>query len=203
MNPYGNLIQGTDGLLYGLTSAGGLNNAGTLFSYDLSNHVFTKLHDFYPADGAVPFGSLSQSGNLLCGTTSAGGTFNKGVMFNYNLTNGIYAKLVEFDGTNGAAPNGAFISVTITGIAENKHSSSISVFPNPVHDKLNIDLSGNVIENATINFRDINGNIAYSFSQQIGSAKTTSINVKDIHKGTYFVEVKTDKETFVKKVVKQ
>ena len=33
-NPYGSLMQANDGNLYGMTSAGGINNLGTLFQYD-------------------------------------------------------------------------------------------------------------------------------------------------------------------------
>ncbi|HEX7846613.1 MAG TPA: choice-of-anchor tandem repeat GloVer-containing protein, partial [Chitinophagaceae bacterium] len=45
-NPYGNLMQASDGKLYGMTAWGGNNNGGVVFSFDFSNSLYTKLRDF-------------------------------------------------------------------------------------------------------------------------------------------------------------
>ncbi len=76
--PYGALIQGRDGNLYGTTSGGGANGRGTVFKLTLSG-TFTTLYSFCAqvncADGATPYGALVQAsdGNFY-GTTNAGGS---------------------------------------------------------------------------------------------------------------------------------
>ena len=63
--PKGNLLQGTDGNLYGMTSAGGTNKAGTLFKITTGG-TFTVLRNFdLPTDGGTPFGSLIRIVNNL------------------------------------------------------------------------------------------------------------------------------------------
>src|SRR5204863_3567805 len=71
--PYGNLLQATNGKLYGLTFIGGANSNGTIFSYDIGTNTFANRFDFVSAtSGRNQYGSLIQlPGGLLYGTTSA------------------------------------------------------------------------------------------------------------------------------------
>jgi uncharacterized repeat protein (TIGR03803 family) len=56
--PEGDLVQGSDGALYGMTSEGGNYGAGTLFRITTTG-VFTVLRHFnYDTDGGVPDGTL-------------------------------------------------------------------------------------------------------------------------------------------------
>jgi uncharacterized repeat protein (TIGR03803 family) len=66
-NPYGSLIQASDGKLYGMTTNGGSSNAGVIFSFDPSSSIYTKLKDFDGTNGGHPYGSLMQAkdGKLL------------------------------------------------------------------------------------------------------------------------------------------
>jgi uncharacterized repeat protein (TIGR03803 family) len=59
--PEGSLIQARDGKLYGMTSQGGSNNAGVIFSFDLSTSTYTELKDFDNINGARSYGSLMQA----------------------------------------------------------------------------------------------------------------------------------------------
>src|SRR5207302_6661633 len=54
--PNGKLMQASDGKLYGMTNAGGSMDDGGVFSYDITNGVFTKLKDFIVTNGARPNG---------------------------------------------------------------------------------------------------------------------------------------------------
>jgi uncharacterized repeat protein (TIGR03803 family) len=84
-SPEGDLIQATDGNLYGTTSQGGVNDGGTIFRLTPSG-AFTILYSFCSLanckDGATPYGSLLQSadGNLY-GTTTTGGVTDNGTAF--------------------------------------------------------------------------------------------------------------------------
>jgi len=52
---YGNLMQASDGKLYGMSNRAGINAAGTIFSYDPSTDTFAKLQDFNGTNGANPY----------------------------------------------------------------------------------------------------------------------------------------------------
>ena len=112
--PYGSLIQTTNGKLYGMTTHGGQYNTGVLFEYNLTTNTFSKKTDFDGASkGSYPFGSLIQTTNgKLYGLTSSGGQYDKGVLFEYNLTTNTFSKKVDFDGTNGNCPKGSLIQAS-------------------------------------------------------------------------------------------
>lgn len=105
--PTGNLVQASDGKLYGMTSFGGSNDDGVIFSFDRTTSTFTKLIDFDGTNGANPSGSLVQaSDGKLYGMTSSGGSNDLGVIFSFDPATSTYTKLEDFTGTNGANPSG-------------------------------------------------------------------------------------------------
>ncbi|MBM3821632.1 MAG: hypothetical protein FJ404_01880 [Verrucomicrobia bacterium] len=88
--PFGGLIEGVDGLLYGTTSAGGQSQFGTLFKLGKDGSGYTLLHRFntLEAGGHQPYGELFQArSGLLYGTTAFGGTNDQGTVFQI-ATNG-------------------------------------------------------------------------------------------------------------------
>lgn len=123
--PYGSLIEATNGNLYGLTSQGGIDSVGVLFEYDPISNNFQKKVDFTGlANGALPFGSLIQSSNgKLYGLTSKGGIYDKGVLFEYDIYSNVLIKKFDFDSVNGSTPygdlmeanNGLLYGVTYAG----------------------------------------------------------------------------------------
>jgi uncharacterized repeat protein (TIGR03803 family) len=54
-DPLGNLMQATDGKLYGMTNFGGSSGLGIIFSFDPSTSTYTKLIDYNGTNGAHPF----------------------------------------------------------------------------------------------------------------------------------------------------
>jgi len=129
-NSFAALIQGSDGNLYGTTTAGGTSNAGTVFRISPSGSE-TNLHSFAggPHDGAGPFAALVQGsdGNFYA-TAYSGGTHNSGTVFRIS-PGGSYTNLYSFgshpdDGAYPAAPlvqgsDGNFYSTTYLGGANN------------------------------------------------------------------------------------
>lgn len=108
--PNGSLIQASDGMLYGMTNKGGVNNLGVIFQYDPVTNVFTKKLDFDGvSNGSFPNGSLIQaSDGYLYGITNKGGVNNIGVVFQYNILTDIFLKKIDFDGVNkGSTPSGS------------------------------------------------------------------------------------------------
>ena len=80
--PQGSLTL-ANGWLYGMTSASGANNKGTVFRVGTDGRSYTNFHSFAGGtnDGATPYGSLMLSGSTLYGMTYYGGTNNYGVVF--------------------------------------------------------------------------------------------------------------------------
>jgi len=106
------LLQASDGNFYGMTSAGGSSNDGTLFRCTPSFSV-TTLINFSGGNGATPRGGLIQAsdGNLY-GMTYNGGTSGSGNIFKYNISSGTLTNLVNFNTTNGAYPYGNLLQAS-------------------------------------------------------------------------------------------
>jgi len=81
--PYGSLTL-ANGSLYGMTSASGASNYGTIFRVHTDGSSYTNLHSFTVSagDGASPsWCSLMLDSATLYGMTYYGGTNNAGVVF--------------------------------------------------------------------------------------------------------------------------
>lgn len=95
-NPWSTLIQATDGFLYGVTYAGGTNNMGVLFQYNIGLNSYVKKIDFGLEKGSQLCGPVMQSSNgNLYGLTN-GGANNLGTLFEYNPTSSTFAKKFDF-----------------------------------------------------------------------------------------------------------
>jgi len=46
VNPFGGLIKASNGLLYGTTELGGIDNSGVLFTYNTTTETYTKIFNF-------------------------------------------------------------------------------------------------------------------------------------------------------------
>ncbi|HCB61073.1 MAG: hypothetical protein A2W93_05760 [Bacteroidetes bacterium GWF2_43_63] len=110
--PYGSLIQATNGKIYGMTSGGITYGNGTFFEYDPATSTFLKKMDFDGVSkGRIPHGSLLQASNgKLYGMTTAGGAYDHGVLFEYDLLTSTFTKKLDFDSTStGKHPYGSLI----------------------------------------------------------------------------------------------
>jgi uncharacterized repeat protein (TIGR03803 family) len=108
--PYGALLEGGDGFLYGTTSKGGSFDLGTIFKLDETTGLVTTLFHFGGKRegkvGELPYAGLIKGSNgLLYGTTSKGGKTDDGTIFSIT-TAGLLTTLVEFS-DNGAKNKGA------------------------------------------------------------------------------------------------
>jgi uncharacterized repeat protein (TIGR03803 family) len=101
--PFGKLIQGSDGNFYGTTYSGGAGGYGTVFKIS-PNGRLTRLHSFDFSDGAYTYAGLVQGtdGNFY-GTTQIGGAANLGTVFKITAS-GTLTTLQSFDFTDGADP---------------------------------------------------------------------------------------------------
>src|SRR5690554_4549781 len=108
--PLGSLFEGTDGNLYGMTSMGGANDAGVIFSFNPGTGVYEKLFDFDGGEnGSNPMGSLVEVGDgMLYGMTRWGGANDYGIIFKYDIGTKVFKRIFEFEGENtGRNPHGS------------------------------------------------------------------------------------------------
>jgi len=109
-NPTGGLMLANNGLLYGVTSKGGLNNGGIIFSFNTTTSTFVKLYDFTFASGIEPDGGLvEQTNGELFGVTYRGGVNDKGVIFKFTIAGNSYQNLFNFNALNGENPRGSLV----------------------------------------------------------------------------------------------
>ncbi|HMJ67304.1 MAG TPA: choice-of-anchor tandem repeat GloVer-containing protein [Cyclobacteriaceae bacterium] len=110
--PQGTLFRASDTKLYGVTSSGGNNDFGMLFSYDIPNNNLVGLASFTAAVGAYPNSSLIQAnGNKLYGTTYAGGAGGYGALFEFNMTTSSLARMSDFAETTGLNPSSGSLTI--------------------------------------------------------------------------------------------
>jgi uncharacterized repeat protein (TIGR03803 family) len=110
-NPFGSLVQASDGMLYGMTSTDITGN-GLVFKYNPLNGHDTVLMIFNSTNGDNPQGSLIQASNgLLYGMTEAGGSSN-GVIFSYNIVTHKDSVCLQFNSINGSQPEGSLVQAS-------------------------------------------------------------------------------------------
>jgi uncharacterized repeat protein (TIGR03803 family) len=106
--PYGGLSY-SNGVLYGMTSSGGANNKGIIFSVDTNGSGFVDLLDFNGTNGASPTGSLLLVDSILYGVTASGGSNSAGNIFSIDTAGNNFSQLAQFNDTAGKGPAGSLI----------------------------------------------------------------------------------------------
>ena len=89
--------------LYGTTSGGGTNGAGTLYKLDIATGAEKVLYNFTGGtDGCTPTSPLTRYNGLYYGTTSECGPHGHGTVFSTDLKTGAVTTLYGFNlGANG------------------------------------------------------------------------------------------------------
>ena len=95
-------------VLYGLTSGGGTNNDGTIFTYDPQSGKENVVLDFSGSSGVYNSSGLIQaSDGMLYGMTWQGGIYDYGTLFRFNPYNHRDTVLINFNSANGAGWEGS------------------------------------------------------------------------------------------------
>jgi uncharacterized repeat protein (TIGR03803 family) len=108
--PYGGVIQGRDGNLYGMDESGGTAGAGVVFKATLAGTMTPEYGFLGGTNGQSPYGGLVQgANNNFYGSTLLGGADSAGNLFSMT-NNGTVTSLYSFTGgSDGAEPVGSLI----------------------------------------------------------------------------------------------
>ena len=146
-SPLGSLIQGKDGLLYGMTSSGGINTGGTIFRISTSGTNFKVMRNFVSAtDGNGARGDLLQaSDDNFYGMTSTNAKIFKltpagdfSVIHSFisnsegyvpfgNLIQGIDGNLYGTCSDGGVGLAGTVFQVTLSGTLKVVHGFNANI----------------------------------------------------------------------------
>jgi uncharacterized repeat protein (TIGR03803 family) len=136
-SPYAELVQATNGNLYGTTYQGGANNAGTVFQITPSG-TLTTLYSFCSqsacADGKYTYAGLVQATNgVFYGSTYEGGTSDTctpapgcGTLFSLSLGLGPFVETQTTSGEAGAAVK--ILGTDLTGATNVSFNGAAAVF---------------------------------------------------------------------------
>jgi uncharacterized repeat protein (TIGR03803 family) len=146
--------------LCGLTNLGGMYNYGTIFSINTNGLNFQKLMDFSGSNGAIPYASVTLSGDRLYGTAGGGGLFNRGVVFS--------------------------LEVNDLGVSDaNEKGANVSLYPNPSSGVFTIKISEFRTKNS-IEIYNMLGENVYASSL---NSSTTPIDMSNNPSGIYLYRV--------------
>lgn len=76
----------------------------------------------------------------------------------------------------------------VTGISENRYESLIQLYPNPVEDRINIDLAGLEVDVTEASILDLSGSLQ-SIAEVSSRVENLVIRVDELHTGIYFLVV--------------
>ena len=165
-SPVGTLTEANDGKLYGVTNTGGSNNAGIIFSFELSGQTFLKLKDFDIAHGGSPTASLMQASNGSLYGSAGGGANNAGVIFSFDLSHS-YTLLKTF----GYSEDGSNISGSL---ARANNGNLYGMCTNGGSNNLGVLFSFDIASSAYTRLRDfdyVNGSYPYGSLVQASDGK--------------------------------
>ena len=112
--PTGNLIQSSDGYLYGTTQSGGKNDGGTIFRLKPDGTEFAAIYHFSALSGRSPRGGVTEADNgKLYGITPGGGFYGYGTIFSVNTDGSGFSILLQLRNqapiNSGISPSGELV----------------------------------------------------------------------------------------------
>ena len=144
-SPRSQMILGNDGVLYGVTTQGGSNLLGVVFSVNTDGTGYQVLHSFGGGtnDGSYPAAELLQaSDGMLYGTTEDGGTNNCGIIFKINTDGTGFSQVHAFNGyTDGEESQGGLLQGREDGVLYGTTSTGGTGYGGTIF-KVNTDGSG-------------------------------------------------------------
>ncbi|CAG5084127.1 T9SS type A sorting domain-containing protein [Parvicella tangerina] len=89
--------------------------------------------------------------------------------------------------------------ITSVGVDENNLATMVNVFPNPAEDNFSILLGNSDLKIASVNIVDVRGAVVMNLSKTQTTTQT-NVDVSNLSKGVYFVNITTDQGVVTKKL---
>jgi uncharacterized repeat protein (TIGR03803 family) len=97
----------SNGQFYGVTTRGGINDAGVIFQWDPVANIYIKKYDFVStSNGNFPIGNMTENGGKFYGMTYDGGTGGGGVIYEWDPVANIYTRKLDLTPATGYKPSG-------------------------------------------------------------------------------------------------
>jgi uncharacterized repeat protein (TIGR03803 family) len=108
--PYMEPTKGyTDGKLYGVTSGGGANGGGVIYSFDPGTGIFAKLYDLPAGTSCMSALTLYNNKFYALSLGGGGGAQNVGMLFSYDPGSNTVADLYDYPNYIYAEPSGQMV----------------------------------------------------------------------------------------------
>jgi hypothetical protein len=184
----------------------------TQTSYSLSATIAVNADD----EGCPDDTAFFYSNNQLIGKVATNGAATASFTFN-NIPEGenyVYASVKRFVFNTGAGATATIIGssniVRITRIGTTSLGNSllstkdISLYPNPAIDEVRVEISNNEIATYTINVMDMMGKLLQTKSVAKNESTTeASLNIANLPRGMYLIQINNGTERVTKKLIKQ
>lgn len=109
---------------------------------------------------------------------------------------------VEVTNSDGCSTISDLISYMVVSVEHIEGVEYFGVFPNPFNDFIDIELKNHNSETFYVKIVDIRGEILQEQEIYSTGSYTTRLNVADLPKGIYFVQIANDNGQIVKKITK-
>ncbi len=108
--PKADMVVGSDGMLYGTVSELGAYEGGSVFRFNTSTNVYTRVGDLEIEKGISPRGELVETTpGKFYGTTATSGTNSNGTIFSCNVNTGVVVNELNLTTAQGAGSEAGLI----------------------------------------------------------------------------------------------
>lgn len=174
-------------------------NAGgtTHYTVDSDDEPFDLLDIYEPSVLGAPQAGGTVEPPLASGTTIFDPSVDSAGQYKYTVQSA----------NNTCPDDSSFCVITVNmvdgneAVADADNSKGVALYPNPSKGNLNFTLEQG-LKMQSVRIFDMNGNTVRSVRLE-GNSNLTNMDISSLVPALYFVEIKTDKGTFVKRILKE